>query len=88
LTQLKKLGVTDGVGGEQMIYANKGDAVAGVLDRLDGPPCAACEKRIFMECALRPGGSGEMVPRSPAKTKSDDDHHDTSPIGAVSSFAD
>jgi len=73
LNQLKKLGVTDGIGGEQMIYANKGDAVAGVLDRLDGPPCAACTKRIFMECGLRPGGPGEIVPRPPAKSKSDDD---------------
>ena len=75
LGQLKKLGVTDGIGGEQMLFANKGDAVAGVLDRLDGPPCATCEKRIFMECALRPGGSGEMVPRPPTKTKLDDDLH-------------
>ena len=75
LLQLKKLGVTDGIGGEQMIFANKGDAVAGVLERLDGPPCATCTKRIFMECALRPGGSGVMVPRPAAKTKLDDDLH-------------
>ncbi len=73
LKQLEKLGVTDGIGGHQMIYSNKGDAVAGVLDRLDGPPCATCTKRIFMECALRPGGSGEMVPREPAKPKRYDD---------------
>ncbi len=73
LKQLEKLGVTDGIGGHQMIYSNKGDAVAGVLDRLDGPPCATCTKRIFMECALRPGGSGEMIPREPAKPKRYDD---------------
>lgn len=73
LKQLEKLGVTDGIGGHQMIYSNKGDAVAGVLDRLDGPPCAICTKRIFMECALRPGGSGEMVPREPSKPKRYDD---------------
>ncbi len=73
LVQLKKLGVTDGIGGQQNLYANKGDAVAGVLERLDGPPCATCKKRIFMECALRPGGTGIMVPRAPAKTTMDDD---------------
>ena len=77
LNQLKKLGVTDGIGGHQMIYANKGDAVAGVLDRLDGPPCATCTRRIFMECALRPGGSGEMVPRPQTKTKLDDNLRET-----------
>jgi len=88
MTQLKKLGVTDGIGGEQMIYANKGDAVAGVLDRLDGPPCATCEKRIFMECALRPGGSGEMIPRTPAKSHQDIELDETITPDADSRQAD
>lgn len=60
--QLQKFGVVDGIGGEANLYANKGDAVTGVLERLNGPPCAACTKRIYRECALRPGGSGQLPP--------------------------
>ena len=60
IEQLRRFGVIDGIGGDENVFSNKGDAVEGVLRRLDGPPCAACSKRIFRECALRPGGSGEL----------------------------
>lgn len=62
VAQLKKFGVIDGIGGEENLFANKGDAVREVLKRLNGPPCAACTKRIYRECALRPGGSGVLPP--------------------------
>lgn len=71
IKQLQRFGVIDGIGGEQNLFANKGDAVRGVLERLDGPPCARCSRRIFVECALRPGGSGEIVERdAPANVES------------------
>ena len=64
--QLKKFGVIDGIGGEENLFANKGDAVKLVLERLNGPPCAKCTARIYRECALRPGGSGELPAPKPA----------------------
>ena len=64
--QLKKFGVIDGIGGEENLFANKGDAVRLVLERLNGPPCARCTARIYRECALRPGGSGELPAPKPA----------------------
>lgn len=70
--QLKRFGVVDGIGGEENLFANKGDAVRLVLERLNGPPCAACTKRIYRECALRPGGSGVLPPPRTQRMKHDD----------------
>lgn len=70
VAQLKKFGVIDGIGGEENLFANKGDAVRLALERLNGPPCARCTARIYRECALRPGGSGEMADPKPSQESS------------------
>ena len=38
-------------------YESKGDAIQGILPTLDPGVCAKCTKRIFLECAERPGGT-------------------------------
>lgn len=37
------------------LHLSKGDAIARIVPQLDDAICAACRKRIFLECASRPG---------------------------------
>jgi SulP family sulfate permease len=55
LARLRRLGVVERIG-EENFFARKGDAVAGVVARLEASSCTACTVRIFRECAGRPGG--------------------------------
>jgi len=77
---LKGVGDIDMPGGMCIVEEARKRRRRGGGLKLDGPPCATCTKRIFMECALRPGGSGEMVQRPPAKTKLDDDLHEPASV--------
>lgn len=70
VSRLRHLGVLDALGPEKL-YPSKGEAIAGIVPRLDDAVCAACTARVFGECASRPGGrnaaagSGEDGQRSP-----------------------
>lgn len=38
------------------IFRSEGEAIAGMVARLDPERCACCPERVFLECAGRPGG--------------------------------
>jgi SulP family sulfate permease len=42
--------------GPDNVYRGEGEAIAGVVSRLDPERCACCPVRVFRECAGRPGG--------------------------------
>ena len=48
--------------GPDNIFRSEGEAIAGVVARLDPERCACCPERVFLECARRPGG---VIPPSP-----------------------
>jgi SulP family sulfate permease len=64
---LKRGGYFDEIG-EDHFYDNKGEAIAGVFERLDKNICARCTKRIFNECKTVPRAGSE---RARAKTASE-----------------
>lgn len=41
--------------GEDHIFPDKRSAIATIVPRLDAAVCARCTRRVFEECALRPG---------------------------------
>jgi len=45
--------------GEDHMHASKGDALVAVMENLDPLICAACEKRIYLECANMPGATND-----------------------------
>ena len=64
---LKRGGYFDEIG-EDHFYDHKGEAIAGVFERLDKNICARCTKRIFNECKTVPRAGSE---RARAKTASE-----------------
>lgn len=56
LKRLTKLGVIARLD-KGAVYARKGDAIAGVTERLSDAVCARCSARIFSECAAKPGAA-------------------------------
>jgi SulP family sulfate permease len=50
---LRRGGYLDEIG-EDHFYDNKGDAIAGVFERLDRSVCSHCTRRIFNECKALP----------------------------------
>ena len=54
--RLKKLHVIESIG-EDHHFEHKGQAIEEVTARLQDEPCARCDKRVFRECKLRPGGT-------------------------------
>ena len=50
---LRRGGYTDEIGDDHF-FDNKGDAIAGVFERLDKTICARCSRRIFNECKTVP----------------------------------
>ena len=43
--------------GEDHIFPDKRSAIATIVPRLDPQVCERCTKRVFEECAMRPGAS-------------------------------
>ena len=64
---LKRGGYFDEIG-EDHFFDHKGEAIAGVFERLDKNICARCTKRIFNECKTVPRAGSE---RARAKTASE-----------------
>ncbi len=66
--------------GEANLFDTKGDAIAGIFERLDPAICASCEARIFLECRqvagpateveAKPGGPEEISTAEPAENDS------------------
>jgi SulP family sulfate permease len=54
--------------GPQNIFANKAEAIATIVRRLDRNICARCDKRIFLECAALPSPrhSPDSIPHTAA----------------------
>lgn len=51
---LRRFHVLDELG-DAFLHISKGDAVGAAVERLDHGICAACQKRVFTECAALPG---------------------------------
>ena len=47
--------------GEENFYLTKEEALAGIFNKLDRSICAACTKRIFLECEALPPPTVEVV---------------------------
>ena len=56
--------------GEGHFFDHKGEAIAGIFDKLDKKICARCSRRIFNECKTIPRASGETSRESREKTQS------------------
>lgn len=42
--------------GQNNLFRGEGEAIAGIVARLDPERCACCRERVFFECDGRPGG--------------------------------
>ncbi|MGD9609466.1 MAG: SulP family inorganic anion transporter [Desulfovibrionaceae bacterium] len=42
--------------GQDNVFRNETEAIAGIVGRLDPERCACCRDRVFLECVGRPGG--------------------------------
>jgi SulP family sulfate permease len=68
---LKRGGFYDEIG-EDHFFDNKGEAIAGIFEKLDKNVCARCTKRIFNECKTVPraGRGGEESTREKTQPRS------------------
>jgi len=57
VTRLAQIGVIEAIG-KEMLYENKGSAIAAIVRRLNPAICATCPTRIFRECPT-PGGTAD-----------------------------
>ncbi len=64
---LKRGGYMDEIG-EQNVFESKGEAIAGIFNRLDREICKRCDKRVFVECQSVPRAADE-VEEKPAKAR-------------------
>ncbi len=69
--------------GEANLFETKGDAIAGIFERLDPSICASCEARIFLECreVAGPQAAAES-PDADAKTADSESTPGTEPAPA------
>jgi len=42
--------------GQDNVFRNEDEAIAGIVGRLDPERCGCCRNRVFLECTGRPGG--------------------------------
>jgi SulP family sulfate permease len=63
---LRRGGYLNDIGDESHFYGSKGEAIAGIFERLDKNICRRCEKRIFNECKTVPREEDEESEKSSA----------------------
>ncbi|MDV3239320.1 MAG: SulP family inorganic anion transporter [Gammaproteobacteria bacterium] len=61
LSVLERGGYLDEIGREN-VFTGKTIAIRSIVDRLDPEACRRCDKRIFRECAGRPGAEAVSIP--------------------------
>ncbi len=60
LQTLERGGYLESIGRER-VFPGKTDALASVIGQLDADRCRQCSRRIFRECAARPGAPPEAI---------------------------
>jgi SulP family sulfate permease len=63
--------------GRENVFHSKTDAISTIISRLDPEICRRCKRRVFLECALQPGGE--------AKSATSTDASRTAPLAPATS---